>query len=87
MQMGTNVTFIRRINIKEEIMTANQFIRHLKQYRNKLPRNTIKTLKGQALAGDVEGAARGLERKLKRLEPMRGVENEIYNINRQQPQR
>jgi hypothetical protein len=72
-------------------VTANQFIRNLKQYRNVLPRNTIKTLKGQALAGDVPGAARGLERILRRLEPMlepmRGVENEIYNINRQQPER
>lgn len=87
MQMDTNVSSIRRINTKEDTVTANQFIKHLKQYRNILPRNTIKTLKGQALSGDVPGAARGLERVLKRLEPMRGVENEIYNINRQQSER
>jgi len=87
MQMDMNVSSTRRINIKEETVTANQFIRHLKQYRNILPKNTIKTLKGQALSGDIEGAARGLERILKRLEPMRGVNDEIYNINRQQPQR
>ena len=97
MQMVMNVIFTRRnsmdcdLNKKEEIVTANQFIRYLKLYRNRLPKNTIKTLKGQALSGDVSGAVKGLERVLKRLEPMRepmrGVEYEIQNINRQQPQR
>ncbi len=45
-------------------MTAQQFIRSLKPYRGKLPVQTIRTLRGQALAGDVEGARRGLARLL-----------------------
>ena len=45
-------------------MTAQQFIRSLKPYRGKLTVQTIRTLRGQALAGDVEGARRGLTRLL-----------------------
>jgi hypothetical protein len=29
-----------------------------------LPKQTLKTLKGQALSGDLEGAKKGLQRKL-----------------------
>lgn len=46
-------------------MTKEQFLRHLKAYRTQLPRHTLLTLRGQALAGDVEGAARGLAHILK----------------------
>lgn len=38
------------------------FIKKLKQYKELLPKNTIKTLRGQALAGDLLGAKKGLER-------------------------
>lgn len=38
------------------------FIRELKHYRDFLPKNTIKTLRGQALAGNLLGAKKGLER-------------------------
>lgn len=43
----------------------SEFIRELKKYRGILPRNTIKTLRGQALNGDLEGAKKGLEKILK----------------------
>ena len=49
----------------EGSMTKEQFLRHLKAYRTYLPRHTILTLRGQALAGDVDGAVRGLAHVLK----------------------
>ena len=39
-------------------------MKELKQYRHILPKQTISTLKGQALAGDLEGAKRGLKTTL-----------------------
>ena len=47
-------------------MTKEQFLQHLKAYRTYLPRHTLLTLRGQALAGDEDGAARGLAQILKR---------------------
>lgn len=38
----------------------NKFVNGLRQYRHVLPRQTISTLKGQALSGDVDGAKKGL---------------------------
>lgn len=38
----------------------NKFVNELRQYRHVLPRQTISTLKGQALSGDVDGAKKGL---------------------------
>ena len=38
------------------------FLKELKRYKQKLPINTYRTLKGQVLSGDVEGAKKGLER-------------------------
>ncbi len=46
-------------------MSKEEFLRHLKAYRNRLPRQAILTLRGQALSGDVEGAIRGLRQILK----------------------
>ncbi len=46
-------------------MTKEQFIRHLKNYRHLIPKQTLKTLRGQALSGDVDGANRGLAHILK----------------------
>lgn len=39
-----------------------EFLTELKKFKNKLPINTYRTLKGQALSGDVEGAIKGLKR-------------------------
>lgn len=46
-------------------MSKKEFLRHLKAYRSKLPRQAVLTLRGQALSGDVEGAIRGLAQILK----------------------
>lgn len=48
----------------------SKFIKNLKNYRGRLPSNTLKTIRGQALNGDLEGAKKGLERALNK-----------YNIN------
>lgn len=42
------------------------FIKELKEYIGILPKQTIKTLRGQALAGDVVGARNGLTKLLDR---------------------
>lgn len=39
-------------------------IKHLQQYRNKLTAQQYKTLKGQMLAGDIQGAIKGLNKLL-----------------------
>ena len=41
-----------------------KFIKLLKGYRGILPRQTIKTLRGQALAGDIEGGKKGLKKEV-----------------------
>lgn len=40
------------------------FIIELKRYRRKVPKQVIKTLRGQALAGDLIGARKGLKKIL-----------------------
>lgn len=42
----------------------NNFIVELKRYRRTLPRNILKTIRGQAMAGDLEGARKGLKTAL-----------------------
>lgn len=44
-----------------------KFLKELKQYRSILPKSTIKTIRGQALAGDLLGAKKGLERLKARI--------------------
>lgn len=41
---------------------ARDFINHLHQYKDALTPQQLRTLRGQALAGDVPGARRGLKR-------------------------
>lgn len=41
-----------------------KFIKSLKDYRGKITKQEIKTLRGQALAGDIKGANRGLKKIL-----------------------
>lgn len=40
----------------------NNFLLSLRRSRSILSRNTLLTLRGQALSGDIEGAERGLAR-------------------------
>lgn len=47
-------------------MNTARFLNDLKQYRTVLPKQTIKTLRGQALSGDLEGARKGLGTVLRR---------------------
>lgn len=46
----------------------SRFLRLLKQYRRHLTVQQFRTLRGQALAGDLMGAQKGLARLLKRGE-------------------
>lgn len=45
---------------------TGKFIKSLKSYRGKMPKQTIKTIRGQALSGDLEGAKLGLKKVLER---------------------
>lgn len=47
-------------------MDTVKFLMDLKQYKGVLPKQTMKTLKGQALSGDLEGAQKGLGAVLRR---------------------
>ena len=42
------------------------FLEQLKGYRHLINKQQLKTLRGQALAGDVEGARKGLQKILKK---------------------
>lgn len=45
-------------------MSAEKFIDLLKDFRGVLNNQQIKTLRGQALAGDISGALKGLDKSL-----------------------
>ncbi|THE14022.1 hypothetical protein E1I69_05855 [Bacillus timonensis] len=47
-------------------MDTVKFLMYLKRYKDILPKQTMKTLKGQALSGDLEGAKKGLGTVLRR---------------------
>jgi len=47
-------------------VSAKSFIELLKEFNGVLTKQQIKTLRGQALAGDVPGALKGLERITRR---------------------
>ena len=47
-------------------LKAHTFLQVLKKYNGLITGHEFKTLRGQALAGDVEGATKGLERILGR---------------------
>lgn len=49
-------------------MSVKGFLAVLKQHGGELTRQQMKTLRGQALSGDVDGAYRGLQRILGRKE-------------------
>lgn len=52
-------------NLEKDAMAwaaARDFIKRLHQYKDTLTPQQLRTLRGQALAGDVPGARRGLKR-------------------------
>lgn len=52
--------------MKREYTELDAFIDSLKSYRRVLSRQQIRTIKGQALNGDLDGAQKGLAKMLKR---------------------
>lgn len=56
-----------------------KFLKILKSERGKLTKQEYKTLRGQALAGDVDGAIKGLDKCLKRY--LRNLVKERNNTN------
>ena len=50
----------------EQFANAERFMRVLRKYTRKLPRQIILTLRGQALSGDIRGAQKGLEKELRK---------------------
>lgn len=62
-------------------MSKEKIIKELKNYREIMPRQTLKTIRGQAIAGDIEGARKGLNRETKKLEGRR-VEDCFAYTNR-----
>ena len=47
-------------------MTVRQFLAMLKMHDGELTQQEYKTLRGQAINGDIDGATKGLERLLRR---------------------
>lgn len=43
-------------------MSKGKIIKELKNHRRTIPRQTLKTIRGQAIAGDVTGARKGLDK-------------------------
>lgn len=57
-------------NLQKDAMAysaAYQFLNELRLYRDRLSPQEFRTLKGQALSGDVQGATKGLAELLQRL--------------------
>lgn len=46
---------------------TRKFIRSLKEYRREIPKQQLKTIRGQALSGDLEGARLGLKKITKEV--------------------
>lgn len=44
----------------------NGFVKNLKKYQNRLSKQQLKTLRGQALSGDLAGAKKGLTKLLRK---------------------
>lgn len=52
----------KKVNEKKVNELAKHFIELLSVYRRQLSRQQLRTLKGQALAGDIDGAIKGLHK-------------------------
>lgn len=52
--------------IKPMDRSTHEYIKTLKIYKGILPKQTIRTLRGQALSGDLIGAKKGLDKVLKK---------------------
>lgn len=50
--------------------TLQEFIKQLKTYRHLLPKQTVKTIRGQAIKGNIEAAEKGLKTALDKANVM-----------------
>ena len=48
------------------MIERKKFIKDSESYKCSIPKQTYKTIRGQALAGDLDGAHRGLQKVLER---------------------
>jgi len=48
------------------MIERKKFIKDLERYKCSIPKQVYKTIRGQALAGDLDGAMRGLRKVLER---------------------
>ncbi len=56
--------------MSRQTYSTSKFVRELKAYRHLLPKHDIKTIRGQALGGDLAGAKKGLETTIKKVDVM-----------------
>lgn len=59
------------MELGEESMNKGKTIKKLGRYRGQIPRQTLKTIRGQVVAGDLAGANKGLSGEIKKLETRR----------------
>lgn len=57
----------------------NRFVKHLKKYQNRLSKHQLKTLRGQALSGNLAGAKKGLTKLLNREQSYGNTENTRFS--------
>lgn len=50
----------------QRYLKAREFLERLRKVQSKLDAQTYRTLRGQAISGDVQGAEKGLQRVLRR---------------------
>lgn len=57
----------------------NGFVKRLKKYQNQLSKQQLKTLRGQALSGDLAGAKKGLTKLLRKEKSNGDTENSRFS--------
>ena len=63
-------------------MHKQEFINGLKKVRHLLPKQTVKTIRGQAIAGDIQGAMKGLISSLNKADAMEMVHRQTNIIKK-----
>ena len=64
-------------------MEQKEFLQMLKAHKQHLTKQQFKTIKGQALAGDVEGANKGLQKLMERNRKQWEVQSPRCSLCRQ----
>ena len=60
------------------MITTKEFIKSLKPYAILLDRQTFKTIRGQGLRGDIEGARKGIRTAMRKYE--KSPRKQIFNV-------